>query len=137
MKRLLVTGSRTWTDTSLIRKALREATLSLGVPTREITLVHGDARGADRLTAECARRMGMQIEAHPADWRTHGKSAGFRRNTEMVRLGADLGLAFASSWASGTGHCARLARRAGTCVVDYGADTTADARPAAHRVPGG
>jgi hypothetical protein len=47
----------------------------------------------------------------------------------MVRLGADRCAAFALSWDSGTGHCARLARDAGILTADFGVDTTREARP--------
>lgn len=51
------------------------------------------------------------------------------RNQHMVNLGADVCLAFATRWASGTGMCARMARKAGILVVDYGVDTSMEARP--------
>jgi hypothetical protein len=41
----------------------------------------------------------------------------------MVSLGADVCLAFAQAYASGTGHCARAARKAGIPVLDYGVST--------------
>lgn len=144
MKRLLVTGSRAWQDRNLIRVALRSAVLSLGVPTREITLVHGDAQGADRMAGYIGRQMGMVIEAHPANWRRctdecihdlraakkYCPDAGYRRNAEMIATMpvGSLTLAFAANIPSGTSGCAQVTRRCGLTVVDWGADTTVDRR---------
>ena len=87
-------------------------------PFPRMVVIHGAARGADKLAEEAARAFGMTVEAHPADWETHGKAAGFRRNAEMVSLGADLALAFYKQGAGnkGTDHCARLAEAAGIPV---------------------
>lgn len=144
MNRLLVTGSRTWSDSNLIRIALRAAVLSLGVPTREITLVHGGAQGADRLAGQVAQRMGMQVEVHEAEWRRctddcihdlkaakrYCPDAGYRRNAKMIALmpPGSLALAFAAAVPGGTSGCAQVARRCGLTVVDWGRDTTADRR---------
>jgi hypothetical protein len=50
MKRLLITGSRDWTDRQVIRDALAEAWAELRPG--EIVLVHGAARGADSIAAD-------------------------------------------------------------------------------------
>lgn len=144
MNRILVTGSRAWADTNLIRQALRSVVMSLGVPTREITLVHGGASGADRMAGQAAHRMGMQVEVHEADWRRctddcihdlkaakrYCPDAGYRRNAKMVATmpPGSLVLAFAASVPSGTSGCAQVARRCGLTVVDWGLDTTGDRR---------
>lgn len=91
MRRLLVTGSRDWIDRDLIWGALWDGLQEMAADT---VLVHGDARGADRLAAETWSTWGMPVEAHPADWAQHGKRAGYVRNAEMVDAGADLCLAF-------------------------------------------
>lgn len=121
MKRVLVTGSRQWTDDAVIYRALA-AERNPGQP---ITLVHGAAIGADEIAAYWADEFGWQIEPH--------KAADFpsprARNLHMVNLGADVCLAFAARWASGTGMCARMARRAGIRVIDYGVDTAPSASP--------
>lgn len=138
MKRLLVTGSRSWTDRDAITDALDDAVDTFwpnSDPDNEtIVLVHGDARGADRLAAEIwTKRWSMPTEPHPADWtgpcrRTcrHGHrrvtaagtdticpAAGLYRNIEMVELGADLVLAFILDSSAGASQCARLAAKAG------------------------
>ena len=144
MSRLLVTGSRTWTDSNLIRIALRSAVISLGVPTREITLVHGGAAGADQPADRIARQMDMQTEVHEAQWRRctdecihdlraakkHCPEAGYRRNAEMIASmpTGSLVLSFAAKIPGGTSGCAQVARRCGLCVVDWGLDTTEDRR---------
>jgi hypothetical protein len=50
---------------------------------------------SDAIAAACAARTpGYQIEAHPADWHRNGRAAGYRRNAEMIALGADWCAAF-------------------------------------------
>lgn len=127
--RLLVTGSRAWTDRAEVVRGLSDACAVLKAKA-PITLVHGAARGADLLCAavwfewhQVWPYLCGECEAHPADWERHGKQAGFIRNAEMVNSGADLCVAFAASFSSGTGHCARLARKAGIRVMDRGANT--------------
>jgi SLOG family YspA-like protein len=90
--RVLVTGSRTWTDETVIADALTYAAQMHGAET--MTVVHGGCEGADLVAHRVARRLGAETEPHPADWRTYGKRAGYLRNKQMVDLGADLCLAF-------------------------------------------
>jgi hypothetical protein len=106
MKRLLVTGGRDYLDSYQVLRMLVQARDHLG-DVGEITLVHGGARGADALAAETAARLGMRVEAHPADWKRHGRAAGMIRNAEMVALGADLCIAFPGG--EGTRNCVRRA----------------------------
>ena len=116
-RRILVTGSRDWTDTETIYRALRDAK----VESRSHVLVHGGARGADSIAAWLARSLDYEVEPHPADWRTHGKAAGPIRNKEMVDLGADLCLAFPIGESNGTRGCMRLCEVAGIPVIAHDA----------------
>lgn len=121
--RILITGSRTWTDRDAIRHALEtvldQCAGDCFEHISEVTVVHGAARGADRIAGEIATELGCKVEAHPADWDRHGKSAGPIRNSEMVRLGADVCLAFPMQRSVGTRHCMQLARAAGISVCCY------------------
>ncbi|MGK5496362.1 DUF2493 domain-containing protein [Streptomyces sp. URMC 125] len=118
--RILVTGSRNWTNAGVIESRLRsivEATV--GHPS-DAVLVHGGCpRGADEIADRYARRIGMQVECHPADWKRYGRSAGFRRNAEMVKAGADICLAFILNNSRGASMTADLAERHGIPTVRY------------------
>lgn len=112
MKRILITGSREWTDT----EAMGEELLWFGFG----LVVHGAARGADKLADALARGFGWPTEPHPvtrAEWNRIGKRAGHLRNQRMVDLGADICLAFPTVDSRGTWDCAARARRAGIPVV--------------------
>ncbi|MFD3594360.1 SLOG family protein [Nocardia sp. NPDC058640] len=146
VKRLLVTGSRNWTNRPIIYESLRLAWRHLqrdepnDVP---ITLVHGAAQGADTIAAEMWANRSVwygrrpPVEPHPADWdhcdptcrhapryRRDGtrycSAAGPRRNLEMIAAGADLCLAFPLGRSIGTQHCIRHARAAGIPVWEWG-----------------
>jgi hypothetical protein len=127
--RLLITGSRDWEDEESVRFEIAGMTmLHPG-----LVIVHGACpSGADLFAAKAAADIGIRQEPHPAHWRVNGKldrSAGFRRNAEMVALGADVCLAFIASCASatcqsrawphgshGASNCADLAEKAGITV---------------------
>ncbi len=83
----------------------------------DVTLVHGDARGADRMAADIATGWGWSVEPHPAS----GFSWPTVRNTHMVGLGADVCVAFPTSASRGTYDCANKAFNAGITTVYHDA----------------
>lgn len=113
--RVLVTGSRDWSDPAAIFDALDELLRAAIVAGESLTVVHGACpKGADDIArAWTAGRGGFDSrvlhEPHPADWKRHGKRAGILRNAEMVKLGADCCLAFIKDRSRGATHCADLA----------------------------
>lgn len=117
MIRILVTGSRHWTSRTAVDHALSTARYDLagGGP---ITVVHGDCpAGADLFASLWARKVaGIDEEAHPADWDTHGRAAGPIRNQQMVDAGADVCIAFLMPDSRGTRDCMRRAHAAGIPV---------------------
>lgn len=116
--RVLITGSRDWTDQFLIQYALdyidhKARTASFPVA---CTLVVGKCRGADQIGEEIARRLGWEIDPFPANWSQHGAAAGPLRNQEMVDSGADVCVAFPLGASRGTRDCIARARAAGIPV---------------------
>lgn len=115
--RVLVTGSRDWNSLEVIDEALGDVYAVMG---RDVTIVQGGARGADAIAAALAgTRFGWLVENHPADWERYGKRAGFIRNIEMVKAGADVCLAFIKNESRGATHCADAAERAGIPTRRY------------------
>lgn len=118
--RILITGSREWTDVQTIIDALRAEILSAGSEKDDTVIVHGACpRGADALADAVGRQWGVTVETHPADWSQHGKKAGFLRNKHMVDLGADVLLAFIKDNSKGATHTVNLANAAGLRTVIY------------------
>jgi hypothetical protein len=108
--RILITGSRTWNDRDLIAYQIGRFVGWEEAEGGEVTIVHGACpTGADRIADEIARRAGLTIERHPAEWDRYGKRAGFIRNDEMVKLGAGVVLAFIKNGSRGASMCADLA----------------------------
>lgn len=75
------------------------------------TIVSGGARGVDSWAAEAARERGLEVVEYPAKWHLYGRSAGFRRNQDIVR-DADLVVAFWDGKSKGTKHTIDLALKA-------------------------
>jgi hypothetical protein len=109
--RILVCGGRDYADARSLNATLD--TLHAERPVTE--LIHGAARGADRLAAAWAETRRIPALAFPADWERHGKSAGFLRNADMLRQGRP-GVVLAFPGGRGTAHMVKLARKAGVPV---------------------
>jgi YspA, cpYpsA-related SLOG family len=119
--RVLVTGSRNWSDERAITYGLTAASWFASAVRRPLLLVHGACpTGADALAHKWAVSTQTEVEQHPADWKQHGKAAGPLRNREMVSLGADLCLAFPLGESIGTYGCMILARGAWIPVINLG-----------------
>lgn len=113
--RIIVCGSRGWTDREMIREFMQVT--AVHHKHDRVVIVHGDARGADRMAGEEAERVGLEVEAHPADWRRWGKRAGPFRNEHMLSLGCTRVVAFWDGYSRGTGHMVRIAREADQRVL--------------------
>lgn len=117
MQRILVTGSRDWDNVPRIYNALLDVRDSLDWTRRnglDCVLVSGACpTGADAIAEKIAAKIGWSVERHPADWTQYGKRAGFVRNAEMVKLGANLCLAFIKDNSRGATMTKDLAAKAG------------------------
>ena len=116
--RILITGSRHWTDYQTMSLALR------GIYDRNRTamLVHGNCAGADLMANQIWRQPGGQVDVFDADSEHLGRAAGPRRNQEMVDScnPSDICLAFPLADSRGTRDCMRRAEAAGIPVTNYG-----------------
>jgi len=131
--RVLVTGSRDWSDRTAIYRALYEHCQSkweMGydgdghpvdyLPPTDFVLVHGACpTGADAIADGWGIIQWVTVERHPAKWDKYGKRAGFLRNAEMVAMGADLCLAFIKDNSRGATMCANLAESVGIPTIRY------------------
>jgi hypothetical protein len=118
--RLLVCGSRTWTDSALLAHTVEQEVVEHGQDRGGVVLIEGDARGADRLAGALAKARGWQLEVYPADWQRHGRAAGPRRNARMLRQGhPERVIAFTDDLAGSrsTADMVRRARGAGLPVL--------------------
>lgn len=118
--RVLVTGSRDWEDEAAVRRALVDAWVASNG--RPFIVVHGHCpTGADAVAESWGASMAAlhadtTVERHPALWHRadgrYDRTAGFRRNAEMVAAGADLVLAFIKAGSHGATQCLELAEKA-------------------------
>ncbi len=114
--KLLVTGSRDWSDYELLRDVIAKSNCTI--------VVHGDARGADALAKRAAIELGIEHRPYPAKWHVYGRSAGPKRNQEMLdkehlpEEPIELCLAFPLAQSIGTRDMMRRATAAGIQVVE-------------------
>jgi hypothetical protein len=76
--RVIIAGSRTIKDYSLIRKVIDDSGFDI------TTIISGCAAGPDTLGIRYAREYNIDLEEYPADWAKYGKSAGPIRNQVMA-----------------------------------------------------
>ena len=106
MFRLLVSGSRDWSDVEVIATELQFVAKKY----KNVVLVSGHAIGADRIAELIAVDLGWVIEIHEPDWTLHGKSAGFKRNTTMLDTDVQAVLAFHKDNSKGTADTIKKAK---------------------------
>lgn len=121
VRRLLITGSRDWTDNNAISRALFDYWYRADKPS-DLVLVHGGANGADLMAASCWGWNNLPVEAYPADWEGLGRRAGIVRNLQMLDLEPEHVLAFIKNNSRGATHCAAEAERRGIPVTYYRED---------------
>jgi len=79
---------------------------------KDVVVISGTAKGADKLGEQFAKKFGLELDKHPADWDNYGPSAGYVRNEEMANI-ADILIAFWDGESRGTRHMIKLARNKG------------------------
>jgi len=114
--KVLVCGSREFTDATMILEELERFPA-------DTTILHGAcSRGADSIADRLARDvLHLSVQSYPAQWHVYGKSAGRRRNWEMLCQKPDLVLAFLREGAGnrGTRNMVQIAAQAGVVVHEF------------------
>ena len=80
-----------------------------------MSVICGEARGADTVGKNWARSRSVDVESFPADWDTHGKAAGYIRNAEMAERGTHL-IVFWDGESRGTRNMIEVAKEKGLTV---------------------
>lgn len=112
MFHVIIAGTRSFDNYNLLRNVMDVLLSDVVAAGEGIRVISGDAPGADRLGAEYASERGYEVVHCPADWDTHGKAAGYIRNTEMAHHGNAL-VAFWDGESRGTRHMIKTAESLG------------------------
>jgi hypothetical protein len=118
--KVIIAGSRGFSNYKLLKEKCDEF-LREKKKTHNVVVISGHARGADSLGEKYASDEDLDLEIYPADWKKHGKSAGFRRNEQMAEV-ADAVIAFWNGESHGTKHMIDIAneKKLEIRVVNYG-----------------
>lgn len=126
MKKIVIAGSRTITDSIFIIKELDNVLRDDFFHGEEIVIISGTARGVDTVGEEYARLRGLEVERYPAEWdnldvkpcyvkiNQYGKKynamAGKNRNKLMAEK-CDAAVIFWDGYSSGTKHMIETIRK--------------------------
>lgn len=108
--KVIIAGSRDGIKKEGVITILRNS------PFRITEVVCGEARGVDTYGKEWAIESNIKVTSFPADWKTHGKKAGYLRNEEMAKY-ADVLIAIWDGESKGTKHMIDLAIKHGLQIL--------------------
>lgn len=121
MKIVLVCGGRDYNDWDHMCVVLSDLLNGDGIS----RIVHGDARGADRMAGAWAKLVDIPVTTYPADWVKHGKAAGPIRNQLMLDSEAiDMVVSFPGG--RGTADMVKRATAKGIPVVEVSDQQTSN-----------
>lgn len=110
--RVAIVGSRTFNDYDKLSQFMFKF-----FPRDEISqVISGGAQGTDQLAERFADAEGIEKLIFPADWDKYGKSAGPRRNAQIVEA-ADVVVIFWDLKSPGSKNCMDQALKAGKPVM--------------------
>lgn len=117
--RVAVVGSRDNVSYAAVAATLDAAKRHYGGLGLQFEVVSGGARGVDTYAAQWADANGIGKVVFKADWETHGRSAGMRRNAEIINA-ADVVLAFWDGASPGTRNSIERTQAAGKPLFVFG-----------------
>lgn len=90
MYRIIIAGSRDFNNYELVVENIKAFTKDNNIKSfDEIEIISGCARGADALGIKLAERNNINCKKFPAQWDIYGRSAGYKRNVQMVEYAAE------------------------------------------------
>ncbi len=111
--KLIIAGGRNFTDYELMRQSIYQ--FMSDVDNDDITIISGNARGADKLGNKFAfEHPHIKLDIYPAWWRgengdqPYNKAAGYQRNVRMAENATNL-IAFWDGKSRGTKHMINIA----------------------------
>lgn len=115
-------GGRDWRDAEFVESALNSLNAARGPFAR---LIHGGARGVDRMAGRWARQNGVLEWDFLPEWHRMGELDGAMRNERMIAVGApDLVIAFPGGL--GTADMVERAKAAEVEIVEPFAHSSLD-----------
>lgn len=120
--RVVVCGSRNYGRLDVVRERAEQ------LPPHAVLIV-GGARGPDKTAERVGYERGLDVRLFLPDWKTYPRSAGHRRNADMIKElergpanDTRLVIAFHDGSSSGTAGTIRAARKRGIDVELWGPD---------------
>ena len=112
--RVIIAGSRGFNDYQILSESCDYFLKNK----KNVVIISGHAVGADQLGEQYAKERGYTLEIYPADWKTYGRSAGFKRNEQMGDIANAL-IAFWDGKSHGTKHMIEYAKNKGLKIRIY------------------
>ncbi len=104
--KVIVAGSRGFNDYQLLEHKLDKILQNQ----KDITIISGNAKGADTLGEVYAVARNYGLETYPADWGRFKNSAGYIRNEQMAKI-ADASVIFWDGFSKGAKHMIDLSHK--------------------------
>ena len=105
MLRVAIVGSRSINDLELLENIWKQ----LELPYKDVTIVSGGALGVDNNGADFSNKYGIPIMVFKPNWTRYGKSAGFKRNEDIIK-NCDICIAIWDGKSQGTKHSMDLCK---------------------------
>lgn len=117
--KVLVCGGRDYDNRERLFGVLDRSLEAAFMAGRTFVLIHGGARGADRLSHEWASMWEeyVNVRVYEADWARHKKAAGPIRNKKMLTE-EEPHVIVACKGGNGTAHMMKIGRQAGVPVME-------------------
>ena len=119
-RRIIIAGTRTFSDYNLLRNAMIKEFGQLSVSEiAQMKIISGCCQGADQLGEEFAKKNTLVCIKFPADWKKYGKKAGPIRNEERAKYAAEehgILMAFWDGKSRGTQNMIQTAEKHGLAV---------------------